>query len=388
MPIPRAETTEIIVGLMSGTSADGVDAAVVRFAAGPRLELLALHHLDYEESLRQRLLHVAGAASCCLDELCRLNFALGEIFAQAALAAIDRAGLSPREVALIGSHGHTIRHLPGRAGEKGSTMQIGEGAVIAERTGITTVCDFRPRDMAAGGQGAPLVPFFDYHFFARPGRTRLILNIGGIANLTAVNGDLGPGAVVAFDTGPGNIVLDGLIQRFTHGAQRFDRDGLIAAAGTIQEELLAWALDHPFFRLSPPKSTGREEFGADFLAEFVRRGRGSGASLPDLAATAAALTAVSIADAARAFIPGCPPADEVVAGGGGARNPVLMRMLQERFGQSVAVKRTDDYGLPAEAKEAVAFAFLAREAAKGRTNNLPAATGAGREVIMGKIVPG
>ena len=385
MSIPRAET---IVGLMSGTSADGVDAALVRFTDEPHLELLVLHHLDYEEPLRRRLLDVAGAAACDLDELCRLNFTLGEIFARAALAAIDRAGLVPEAVDLIGSHGHTIRHLPGRGRGTGSTMQIGEGSVIAERTGITTVCDFRPRDMAAGGQGAPLVPFFDYHFYAAPGRTRIILNIGGIANLTAVNADLGPEATIAFDTGPGNMVLDGLVRRFSQRTESFDRDGLIASTGRVRADLLAWALEHPYFRLPPPKSTGREEFGEDFLARFVRYGEKTGASYPDLVATAAALTASSIAGAARKHLGGLPPFDEIVAGGGGSRNPYILGRLRDELGPTVMISLVDEYGLPAEAKEAMAFAFLARETAKGRVNNLPAATGAYRGVIMGKIVPG
>lgn len=383
--IPR--TVELVVGLMSGTSADGVDAVLVRFPGPRRFELVAHCHYGYDGDLRARLLRAADPEAGTVDEICRLNFLLGEVFAEAALAAIAEAGLRPDRVDLIGSHGHTIRHLPGRGSGPGCTLQIGEAAVIAERTGLDVVCDFRPRDMAAGGQGAPLVPYFDYAFFAEPGRTRVLLNIGGIANLTAVNGSCGPEMVVAYDTGPGNMVLDGLVRRYTGGALAYDRDGAIGSAGRINGVLLSWALGHPYFALAPPKTTGREEFGQAYLEAFIDAGQKAGASWPDLIATAAALTAETAGAACRAPA-GLPPPDEVIAGGGGAKNPLLLELLRGRLGPGISLRTTDDYGLPAGAKEAVAFAFLAKAAAAGAPNNLPAATGAGREVIMGKFVPG
>ncbi|MBM3279666.1 MAG: anhydro-N-acetylmuramic acid kinase [Candidatus Handelsmanbacteria bacterium] len=376
-----AKKSRRIAGLMSGTSADGIDAALVEVEGagrGTRVKLLAFQTLPLEGELRQGVFSLFGEEGS-LDELCRLNFALGAAFAEAALAVIAGAGLRPEEVDLIGSHGQTVRHLP--QGRPASTLQIGEPAVIAQRTGIPTIADFRPADMALGGQGAPLVPLVDFLLFNHGLRGRALLNIGGIANATILPAGGEAAQVWAFDLGPGNALIDGAASHFSGGKERCDRDGRGAAAGQVDEGLLAGLLAHPFLHLPPPKSTGREEFGAGLLAEWITRHQRSPA---DWLATLTAFTARAIAGGLERFALSRTPVDEVWVSGGGAHNPVLMAMLQEAL-PGLKVGRLDELGLSVDAKEAVAFAVLANETLMGRPGNLPSATGARRPAVLGKI---
>lgn len=383
---------ELFVGLMSGTSADGTDAVVVELRGqgrGLQATLRAHVHSAFPAKLRERVLHACLHGS--VAEICELNFVLGECFARAALAAIRKAGLKPTQIAAIGSHGQTVHHLP--KGRPPSTLQIGEPCVIAERTGITTVADFRVRDMAAGGQGAPLVPYADWVLFTDNARPRVIQNIGGIGNLTFLPPRADIGDVLAFDTGPGNMVIDAVVTTLTDGKLTFDRDGRLAAQGKVSESLLAECMAHPFIRRRPPKTTGREEFGEVFVRDFLARARKLRLAAADMVATATAFTAQSLADAYRRFVfPKVAHADlarlQIILGGGGAKNPTLRQMLAKRVGAGVGEILThEDFGIPDSAKEALAFAILAHATLLGQPSNVIGSTGARRAVVLGKIVP-
>lgn len=372
----HARTEHVVVGLMSGTSADGVDAAVVRIADAPhgiQFELLAFVERAHAPDLRARVLE---AAQLCAGDLARLDFDLGDAFADAAQQAIAKANVS---VDLVGSHGQTIVHVPRGAGPRGATMQLGQAAIIAERTGLPVVSDFRVRDMALGGEGAPLVPLIDHLVFGKPGERRVLLNLGGIANLTSVTGNLDD--LVAFDAGPANALMDALVRESTRGAESHDRNGERAARGRVIPDLLAELLADPFLDRAPPRSADRDAYGSRRARELLARGHG----LDDLVATAAQYSVECVARAL-AFLPkAAKPIDRVIASGGGTRNPTLMRRLRERL--NVAVDRTDDHGMPSQAKEAIAFAILARQTVLGRPGNLRAATGASRDQILGTLTP-
>jgi len=394
-----------VVGLMSGTSTDGIDAALVeiggrsikfgkfgRSGGSPRssLRLLAFQTTPYPEELRNRLLRLASGAPLPIAEACRLNARLGEEFAAAALRLIRRAGVARPTVALIGSHGQTVCHLPEPEREGRwrlrSTLQIGEPSIIAERTGIATIADFRPRDQAAGGHGAPLTPLLHDALFRHPTRGRVVVNIGGISNLTYLK----PGAtrknLLAFDSGPGNMLLDGIAHERSRGRLSMDAGGRLAGRGRVCAPLLARLLAHPYLRRRPPKTTGREAFGLPAMRQ--RFGRyWMTLSTADLLATATAFTARSIAVHCDRFITGRGPVDDVIVGGGGSRNPTLMRELQAAL-PAARVSMMEAHGYDSRSVEAMAFALLAYEAAQGRANNVPAATGAARPVVMGKIIPG
>jgi anhydro-N-acetylmuramic acid kinase len=377
-----------VLGLMSGTSADGVDAAIVSIDGTPpdlSVSMRSFTCVPFDARQRERIFALFDPETGTVDQICEMNFQLGEWFAAAALRAIDEAGLSTHEVDLIGSHGQTIYHAVGADATVPATLQIGEAAVIAARTGVTTVADFRVADVAAGGQGAPLVSYVDWLLLRHPTIPRAVQNIGGIANVTYLPPGDDPGGVIAFDTGPGNMLIDDGAARTTFGEQRYDRDGALAAAGTVNEELLAELLAHPYLSLPPPKTTGREQFGRTFGATVWERARARGLSAEDVMATLTALTATSIADAYRRFLPRMP--EEVILGGGGASNPILVRMLREALAPSRVVTH-EALGMSSEAKEAVAFAVLAYEALHGRPGNLPSCTGAGSRVVLGKLVPG
>ncbi len=379
------------VGLMSGTSADGIDAVVAEISTGKRgLRALLLAHVyeKFPPALRRRVL------TACLHgtvaEICELNFMLGEHFARAALAAVRRCKLKPGQIIAIGSHGQTVHHLPNA--KFPSTLQIGEPAVIAERTGITTVADFRVRDMAAGGQGAPLVPFADWVLFTHKIRPRIIQNIGGIGNLTYLPPRAKLTDVVAFDTGPGNMIIDAVVTKLSRGRLTFDRDGRWAARGKASQKLLADCLTHSFLRRRPPKTTGREEFGEMFLNQFLAKARRLRLPDADIVATATEFTAASMADAYRRFI--LPKLDakefpgmQIVLGGGGIRNSTLVQMIQDRAGFGTVCGH-EDFGIDSSAKESLAFAILAHETLQGRPGNVPSVTGARRPVVLGKIVTG
>jgi len=375
-----------VVGLMSGTSADGVDAAMVEISSR-KVRLLAFDTFAYPASLRRQILDLCRPESARLDDICHYNFVLGEVFADAVIKLCSKSGISLGSIDLIGSHGQTIYHQPcGKSyggGEIHSTLQIGEPSVIAECTGVTTVADFRPRDMAAGGQGAPLVPYADYILFKHKRLTRAVQNIGGIANVTFLPGGCMQDDIIAFDTGPGNMVIDGMIRIISGGGKSYDAGGKMALRGAVDKRLLDELLRHPFFRRRPPKSTGREEFGADFTERIYRRAGKRSLSDADIVATVTALTARSIARAYRRFLPVMP--DELILCGGGSHNRTLVEMLHDELPE-VKMLSTDDFGISVDAKEAISFAILAWATVKGMTNNVPAATGAERAVILGKIV--
>jgi len=417
----------LVLGLMSGTSADGIDVALARISGAPpnlNAKLIGQASFEFPHPLRKEILRVAEQQPICAGELSQLNFRLGRIFAEAALAACGRFRVPPMRVSLIGSHGQTIFHqgLATRyfGAPTASTSQIGDGSVIAARTGITTVSDFRPADMALGGQGAPLVPYVDYLLYRHPKLGRVSLNLGGIANITVIPANANPSQVFAFDTGPANMLIDALVQHFTHGRQRFDKDARLARSGRINPPLLKALLQDPYLKRKPPKSTGREYFGAAFLKKLLVLGRRYQAKHNDLIRTATAFTAASVADALDRFVLPNHRIDELIVSGGGARNPLLFEQLsafamtpprevnfaalpkeafaemtvvtpaqgfspQTKQGSFMSVLASSGFGMPEDAKEAFAFALLAYETFHQRPTNLPSATGASGPAILGKI---
>ncbi|MCC6862583.1 MAG: anhydro-N-acetylmuramic acid kinase [Bryobacterales bacterium] len=363
-----------VAGIMSGTSLDGIDVAVVDIE-GRRVRTVAFRTTPYPLKLRAGILAVSNRVTHTAS-ISRLNFELGERYARA-VKETCRLGRVPLEsVELIGCHGQTIYH------EGVNTLQIGEAAVIAERTGIPVVSDFRPRDIAAGGQGAPLVPFVDYLLLRDARKGRVALNIGGIANLTAIPAGAEQDDVFAFDTGPGNMVIDGLVAGYTRGRQQYDRGGRIASQGRVNGALIRQLMRNRYYRMPPPKSAGREQYGA----EFVERMKRSGLRWPDLIATATVFTAVTIAAGIEKFVKPRMRVDELIVSGGGAHNPRILAHLAGLL-PGVAVARTSDFGIDVDAKEALAFAVLAYQTWRRRPGNLPGATGARRPVVLGKITP-
>lgn len=379
-----------VVGLMSGTSCDGVDAALVDIRGrGQSLQVkpLAFQTLAYPASLQQRIMAVSVAGS--VTDVCHLNVLLGEWFAKAALRVIKEGGLRPSAVDLIGSHGQTVHHLPNGRSEVGfgkirSTLQIGEPAVIAERTGVTTVANFRARDMAVGGEGAPFAPYIHYVLLTHPRRSRVIVNLGGISNVTFLPSGGPLTSIRAFDTGPGNMVLDAIIQRHTRGRTAFDRGGRVASRGKVDPPLLRSLMAHPFILRRPPKSTGREEFGALFVDQLFRQKRVQRMRIEDLLATCAAWTAGAVRQGISRI---GKPIDEIIVGGGGVRNRAIMRTLTD-ISRPVPVRTFNDVGWDSKSFEAVAFAVLAYQTISGQPANVPAVTGAKHPVVLGAIVPG
>jgi len=404
----------IVAGVMSGTSADGIDVALVDVNGSgfdTHFQLIAHHEYPYPQAVRRAILAAMNAQRASVADLARLNFLLGELYGSAVIATQKKAEV---KLELIGCHGQTLYHQ-GEAGlyqgEKiTATWQTGEGAVIAARVGVPVVSDFRPADMAAGGKGAPLVPFLDYLVYRDVQVGRIVQNLGGIANLTAIPPGASPEDVIAFDTGPGNMVVDAAMERLY--GKPYDRDGRVAAKGKLLEPVLEVILQQPFFRRKPPKTAGREEFGREFVKDFLRRcGR---ARKEDVVATATALTARSIGEAMKKFVvasgakaqsqassfgtaeavalhlssesAGRSPYSEYVISGGGARNRALVAMLRAELEPlGLTLRSSDDFGVPSAAKEAVAFALLAYETWHRRPSNVPAATGARRPAILGKI---
>ena len=381
-----------VLGMMSGTSVDGIDVVSVLISGAPpnlsaRLE--AHHQVAFPAYLRERILYAASGDPTTTADLSELNFLLGEQYARAALEACKKWRIRANDVALIGSHGQTVFHLGFAARFAGkvrtpSTLQIGDISVIAQRTGVTTVGDFRPADMAAGGQGAPLVPFVDYLLYRDEWVGRAALNIGGIANVTIIPAAASPGDVFAFDTGPGNMIVDALVSRITRGKETFDRDAEIALNGRTLSELLARLMREPYLRKKPPKSAGREQFGQSYVRDLLAWGKRHRAAPADLIRTATMFTSLSIADAFRRFVVPRAKIDELIVTGGGARNPLMIAQLAAAL-PGIEVVSADRFGVPVEAKEAFAFAVLAYETYHHRANNLPSATGAKRPVVLGKI---
>jgi anhydro-N-acetylmuramic acid kinase len=368
----------LAVGLMSGTSIDGIDAALVSIQepskGSLKIRLLNWSIDPFPKGMRERIL--------AEDDFCRLNFELGELFAKSVIRLCRKARVPLSKISVIGSHGQTIGHL-GREG----TLQIGEPSVIAERTGITTVADFRPRDIAAGGFGAPLAPYFHYLFFGSSRETRIVQNIGGIGNLTFLPKKGGLAKVIGFDTGPGNMVIDGILRETTNNKVHYDHGGKIAARGIVSLKLLKELLSHPFISKKPPKTAGREEFGRPYVKSLLRRAWKLGLRQEDVIATATALTATSIAENYRRFLFPRELPEEIIFGGGGIHNKALMAMIRAEI-PGVRLKTFDDHGLPADAAEAVCFAVLAYQTLRGRPTNIPSVTGARHPAVLGKIIPG
>ncbi|HVB33381.1 MAG TPA: anhydro-N-acetylmuramic acid kinase [Patescibacteria group bacterium] len=379
-----------VLGLMSGTSADGIDVALARIDGAPprlRARLENFITLPFPGPVRRSILGIAEGVSASGAEISRLNVLLGTLFAEAALAACRRFRVSPSAVQLIGSHGQTIYHQgrPSRfLGRKlASTLQIGEPAEIAARTGIVTIADFRPADMAVGGQGAPLVPFVDFLLYRDARLGRVALNIGGIANLTVIPAAARPEDVVAFDTGPGNMVVDALVRRMTSGRFGFDRGARIAGHGRAIPGVLDRLLAEAYFLRPPPKSAGREQYGHSYVEHLLRLA--GKRRLEDAIATATFLTPLSILDALGRFVFPRMDIDEVIVSGGGAHNPIILAQLQAGLGRR-RLRRAEEFGIDEDAKEAFAFAVLAYETWHRRPANLPAATGARQPAILGKVV--
>lgn len=384
----NADRGRLVVGLMSGTSADGVDAALVRISgrdSAVHVTPLAFSALPYPRGLRQRI--VAAAVDGTVADICHLNAVLGEWFGRAALRVIAEAGLNPARIHLIGSHGQTIHHLPTPIRDSGlrirSTLQIAEPSIIAERTGITTVANFRPRDMAVGGEGAPLAPYAHYMLLKDAHRSRLVVNLGGIGNVTYLPAGQGLDSVRAFDTGPGNMVLDALMHHLSGGRFSMDRNGRLASKGSVDVTVLKTMLAHPFLKKRPPKSTGREEFGSRFIERLLKSTRRS-IRPEDLLATASVFTAVSVG-LARRWLPGT--VEEVIVAGGGAHNASVMADLAAVF-DPIPAKRLDELGWDSRAFEAIAFALFAYQTMNGVCTNVPSVTGASHPVVLGHITPG
>jgi len=368
---------------MSGTSLDGIDVAVIDISTNPRIATVLSATVPYPPRVRDAILAVSNTAAETAA-ISRLNFVLGELYARALQSACKKSGIAIDTIKLIGCHGQTIFHegTPARClrFKVASTMQIGEAAVIAERTGIPVISDFRVRDMAAGGKGAPLVPFVDYLLYRSKHAGRVALNIGGIANVTALPAGARREDVLAFDTGPGNMAIDALAAKCTGGRLGFDRDGRIARSGRLNRDLLGELLRDRYYSLRPPKSAGREQYGVEFVDRLIA----TGLPLEDLVATATVLTAASITEGIERFVRPKMRVDELIVSGGGMHNPRIMGHLAALL-PGTKIATSADYGIDVDAKEAVAFAVLAYETWRKKPSNLPSATGAKRPVILGKV---
>jgi anhydro-N-acetylmuramic acid kinase len=352
---------------MSGTSLDGIDVAVVDIQ-GKQIRTVAFQTVPYKKALRQRIL-AASNTTTTTGEISRLNSALGEAYAKAVANVCRKSRVPATSLQLIGCHGQTVYHESGR-----NTLQLGEADVLAAKLKCPVVSDFRKKDIAAGGKGAPLVPFVDKMCFSSAKNVRVACNLGGIANITVLHPD---GRVTAFDTGPGNMVIDALTQEFTHGRKLFDRGGRLAKRGVVDRRLLAELMRDPYYRQKPPKTAGREQYGK----EFADRMKASGTGMLDLITTATLLTSSTVALAVRTF---APEASELIVSGGGVHNPELMGHIAALL-PDVRIARSSDYGLDVDAKEAIAFAILAYQTWHRKPGNVPEATGADRAVILGKV---
>ena len=447
-----------VIGLMSGTSADGVDACLVEISGNgihTKINILGFETYPYDETTRSSILEACNPETGTVDKVCQLNFHLGKLFANAAISIANKAHIPIKDIDLIGSHGQTIYHIPNpetiskskvrsnnyvtvhphlnlphrstelttksRGGIQGnneyspplvggvrgggellhnfkgetwdlphirSTLQIGEPSVIAQETGVTTVADFRQRDIAAGGQGAPLVPYVDFILFRDKERGRALQNIGGIANVTILPKNCSINDVIAFDTGPGNMIIDRITELVTNTTQHFDEGGKLAERGKIHDSLLATLLTHPYLSKPPPKTTGREEFGISFADNLYKDAIHSGIKDLDILATVTAFTAHTIADSYKQWILSKHYLSEVILSGGGSHNSTLIKFLRQYLKPTIQVHTIDKYGISPNTKEALAFAILANETISGNPNNVPSATGAREAIIMGKIIPG
>lgn len=381
----------LVLGLMSGTSADGIECALARVSgAPPALNAKLLNHasVNFPPAVRKQILRVAEQNLVSAGEISQLNFRLGQIFAEAALTACKQFRISPKKIALIASHGQTIFHQ-GRpksflGAPTASTFQIGEASIIAATTGITAVADFRPADIALNGQGAPLVPYADYLLYRHARLGRISLNLGGVANVTVIPAAANPSQVFAFDTGPANMLIDALVSHFTRGRQRFDKNARLALSGRPIPALVDELMRDPFLKIAPPKSTGREYYGRAYIKKLLTLGRKHRAKPRDLVRAATIFTALSIVDALNRFVRGKTRIHQLIVSGGGARNPLILAQLSAAL-SGIEVEPSSNFGVPIDAKEAFAFALLGYETAHRRPSNLPSATGAHGPAILGKI---
>jgi anhydro-N-acetylmuramic acid kinase len=377
----------LALGIMSGTSADGIDVALVRIS-GRRASLENFAAIPFSPRVREMILRLGEGHSVTTGEISQLNFLLGKTFAEAALAACKKFRIAPSRITVIGSHGQTVFHqgtpAPFCGQRVASTLQIGEPSVIAALTGITTVGDFRPADMAAGGQGAPLVPFVDYLLYRSERVGRAALNIGGISNVTVIPAGAEIKDVFAFDVGPGNMVMDALVRRYTRGRKTFDRDGAMARRGTLLPGLLEFLLRDAFLRKSPPKTAGREQYGEKFVHTLLSHPESRGAKPEDIVRTATIYTALTILDAFHRFVTPRAAVAELIISGGGARNPMLMAQIESGL-EGARLRDSGDFGVSGDAKEAFAFAVLAYQTLRKLPANVPGATGAKSAVVLGKV---
>jgi anhydro-N-acetylmuramic acid kinase len=377
----------LALGIMSGTSADGMDVALVR-RAGRKATLENFAAYPFPQRVQKAILKLGEGQPVTPGEISQLNFLLGEIFASAAIGACKSFHVAPTRIDVIGSHGQTVFHQgnpsPFNGYRVASTLQVGDPSVIAVRTGITTVGDFRPADMAAGGQGAPLVPFVDFLLYRHARMGRVALNIGGIANVTVIPAGAKLEDVFAFDTGPGNMVIDALMRHFTRGRQSFDRNAEMAAKGELLPGLLQTLLRDKYFSKLPPKTAGREQYGAGYLHDLLSHREALRAKPEDNIRTATILTALSILDAFHHFIGPKAKIAELIVSGGGAHNPLLMAQIESGL-DGIRVRTADELGVPGDAKEAFAFAVLACETLRQQPANVPGATGAKKAVVLGKV---
>jgi anhydro-N-acetylmuramic acid kinase len=386
--------SRIIIGLMSGTSCDGIDECLVKITGNclsTEVDIIGFETYPYKNEIRELIFEASRKETGTVDKICRLNFILGKLFADAVREIAGKLSVPLSEIDIVGSHGQTIYHISSLKEktdkEVRSTLQIGEPSIIAQETGVTTVADFRTRDIAAGGEGAPLVPYADFILFGRDVIGRAIQNIGGISNVTFLPADCDINEIIAFDNGPGNMIIDRFAEIITDGRLTYDKDGELASKGTLDQDLLERLCTHPYLSKSPPKSTGREDFGFQFSDNLYKELRQDNIDILDVIATITAFTAKSISDSYRKFILPYYKIDEIIISGGGVRNPVLFQFLKDYL-VDMSISKVDDFGIPSDAKEALAFAILANETISGNPGNVPSATGAKESVVLGKIIPG
>lgn len=381
---------KLVIGIMSGTSVDGIDVVIVRIIGHgevTKTELLAFKNYPFSNSIRERIFELFELNSSNVEAISQMNFLLGELYTQAVFKICEQSGIQIEEIDLIGCHGQTIYHHPETEMIDGinvsSTFQIGEGSVIAKKTGIITINDFRVSDMALGGLGAPLVPYPEFLLYRSNENHIALQNIGGIGNMTILPKGGSLEEVYAFDTGPGNMVIDGVIHHLTHGQRSYDINGEMGAKGQVDEAFLASLLEDPYFKLIPPKTTGREYFGKGYVEMFIKAGKARGLSDEDLVCNATALTAKSIALAYQLFVK--QPIDQLIIGGGGSYNQTLIKMIKKEF-IGISVLTQEELGLNSDAKEAIAFAILANEIIHSQPGNVPSVTGALGPTLLGKII--
>ena len=385
--------SRLVVGLMSGTSADGVDAALCRITGhgtASKIEQLDFVFQPFFGEIRREILRLASGNSACAADFCKMNFLLGELYVQAVEALCAETGIRAEQIDLIGSHGQTFWHIPLPETYLGhsfrSTFQLGEGSVLAQRFGCPVVSDFRVRDVAADGLGAPLVPYSEFLIYRSETECVALQNIGGIGNMTVMPAGAKPRDVFAFDTGPGNMIIDAVISAVTGGEKTYDAGGETAAKGRVCNALLDILKEEPYYRQPLPKTTGREHFGVQYTEKILSWWKENPIPVEDLLATVTDLTAYSIADAYERYVLPKYRASEIIVGGGGSYNATLLRFMKERFApHGVAVRTQEDLGLSSDAKEAVAFALMADCCMRGKANTLPSVTGAEHPAVMGKI---